>query len=629
MNKIITSTLVLFSIFFLALGCTKKQGQHPDYHGTTIPSHPANELWVNGAGEPQFMDPAKISEQLGSELSRNMFVRLTELHPVTSKPIPDLAYKWDISDDLTGYTFYIRQDAKWSDGTPLTAHDVEWSWKRVLKPETTSPYSDLFDVIAFARYVRKSGMLVNVTQAEQAKIARLQSPFIESKRVNENQLAVLVLENEADYQSKLTQALQENSITFVPFPDDLVGIKALDKERFEVKLNSPAPYFLGLITYVVFSPLPRHVIEKFAGATQPEAWTRPENIVVSGPFKLTQEEFKQYKLFEKNPLYYHADQVKIDKVKSIMIEDYTADIQAYETGQFDWSCCASIPTEMMDKVKVKRDFHNHAIYGTYYYVFNTQEKPFDDPRVRRALSLAVDRETIVEKVTRQGQLPTYNYIPSNTFYQGPKSKFFDPETAKKLLAEAGFPNGEGFPTFVLKYNTADSHKQIALAIQQMWKVHLGINVELVNMEFRVLMDQMDAKQFQMMRRGWIGDYMDPHAFASQIMSESGNNPTSWHNPTYDELVRKTDYEKDPDKRNALFYQAEEILNQEQPIMPIYIYTRAHMLKPYIKGHWDPISDIHEWKYISIDERWYNGVPEDHTKKEEEVPWCDKVTYQKK
>ncbi len=284
-------------------------------------------------------------------------------------------------------------------------------------------------------------------------------------------------------------------------------------------------------------------------------------------------------------------------------------MNAYKTGQFDWAPETSIPTDMLEEVRKFKDYHFDPMLTVYFYIFNTLHKPLDDVRVRNALSLAIDRKAIVERITKQGQTPTRDLVAYGIpNYPGIHSSIYDPEEAKKLLASAGFPGGKGFPVLTLKFNTSEGHRKIAEAIQEMWRSNLGIQINLANMEFRNLLEDQNAKKFDIVRFSWVADYMDPHTFLQLGLSESENNKSGWKSKKYDALIEQSDATKDQKKRFEIFNEAEKILAKESPFAPIYSYTRSYMKKPFLRGFWPHFQDRHEWKYMWIDQRWYKGVP---------------------
>ncbi|MEZ4818460.1 MAG: peptide ABC transporter substrate-binding protein [Bdellovibrionota bacterium] len=621
MKKIITLCLLALSF----VSCTKKNS-HPDYYGTVIPQHPADEMWTDAGGEPQYMDPAQVADSVSQALTDAMFVRLTEIHPTSQTPVPDLALKWDLSEDGREYTFFLRKDAKWSDGKPITAHDVEYSWKRLLNPKTVSTYSQLADIIQNGRAFREISITVdgfkNFDAAETKLIeSKLPEEFKGTEITSDPSMGKYFLyvqsedaDAKKDLRTKLIQLINGgvlgSTITAAVTTDDVVQVKALDDERLWVRLGSPAPYFVGMISYMVFAPVPKHIIEQFEAKGHPEQWTRAENIVVSGAFKLVEEEFKQYKIYQKNPLFYDADKVRLNKVKAIMIENAQPTMNAYKVGQHDWSSSESYPTEYVDEVRKYKDVWFAPKTAVYYYQLNTQVKPLDDKRVRQALAISINRQAIVDNILKLGQVPSRDILMDGLGgYKSINSEQLNVEKAKKLLADAGYPNGEGFPKVLVKFNTLEGHRKIATAIQEMWKKNLNINVEIANMEWRTLIEDQNAGNFQLMRMAWVADYMDPHTFMSIFLSNSTNNHTHWGNAKYDELIAQSDFERDHEKRMQLFQEAEKILADEQPIIPIYWYAGTKQVKPYVKGIWPSLQDKYNWKYMWIDDRWYDGVPE--------------------
>ncbi|MEZ4845556.1 MAG: peptide ABC transporter substrate-binding protein [Bdellovibrionota bacterium] len=383
----------------VSTSCTQKT--HPDYFGTIKPTHPADELVINAATEPQYLDPVKVADSTSRILTSAMFSRLTQSDPNGGGDIPDLAESWEISKDGREYTFFLRKDALWSDGQPLTAHDVEYSWKRLMDPKTGSTYNSMGDVIENAREFRTGKISL-----------------------------------------------------------DKVSLKAKDDHTLWVRLTKPVPYFLGLIEYMVFAPVPKHIVEKFKAEGKEDLWVRPENIVVSGAFILVEENFKQYKIYKKNPKYFDADKVRLNTVKAVLIEDYAASVNAFKTGQHDWTAEASIPSDQIESLKKYKDFKFDPMLATYFYFFNTKKKPLDDPRVRLAMSLAIDRKSIVDNVVRQNQKPSRDLVPYGIEdYKEPESEIYNPELAKKLLADAGFPWRQRVSKLTLKFNTSDNHKK--------------------------------------------------------------------------------------------------------------------------------------------------------------------------
>lgn len=615
MKKIIALTLLSLSF----VSCTRDSD--PDYYGTVKPKHPFDEIWINNREEPQYMDPTLVAGVPDGVLSQNTFYRFVSIDPLTGKPVPELADRWEISDGGKTYTFFLKKNLKWSDGQPLTAHDAEYSWKRLMDPQMASQYQGLAaDIIengnAFAqRAIHLTGFEKSFSEAD------IKSFFIKhdvavskvQKRRGTNDMFVFVGgkdgdETKANRDRMLGVLTQEHpwgdKVTASITSSDVVEAKALDDERFQVKLTGPLGYFILLAEFSNFAPLPKHVIEKFKAAGKPDDWYKPENVVVSGPFKLKEEQFKQYKIYEKNPNYWDADNVRLKKVKVVMIENETASLNSYKVGETDWIGPHNVPSEQIPNVKNFKDYHSDPYLGVYSYIVNVKQKPFDDVKVRQAFSLAIDRQKIVDHVLGGGEIPTRGLFPDGLAgYKGYQGELYNPAKAKKLLAEAGYPDGKGFPKVKFLYDTKEVHRMIIQAVQEMWKQVLGVQVEPANVEWKIYLDRIEKKDFQMARRAWIGDFLDPFTFLEMEVSTSGNNNTNWVSPEYDNLITASNMESNPEKRAKLILKAEEIAIESAARMPIYIYTKNYMLKPYVKGFHQDYQDHHAWKHMWIDLDW--------------------------
>ncbi len=539
------------SACLLVLAATACQGD-ARYFGTTAPRHGPDELWINNASEPEWVDPGKCSDMPGGEIIMNSFAGLVQHHPQTLAPMPDLAERWEKSPDGKTYTFHLRQSA-WSDGTPVTAEDFAWSWKRVLDPETASKYATYF----------------------------------------------YVLEGAADFHQKKAGP-------------EAVGVRAIDARTLEVKLAQPVPYFLDMLHYYTAMPVPRHVIERLRSeGKNPDLWTRPEHWVSNGPYVVSEWKFRQYIVLEKNPHYWDQASVKTQRIRLSMVESYHTALNLYRAGEIDWiGTNTNLPAEFKDHLKRFEDFTSTPYMTVYWYWLNTKKPPLDNPKVRRALSLAVDREAIVRHVKRSGEIPTADVVPEGLAgYAGPKSPIFAPDEARRLLAEAGFPDGKGFPQIALSYNTSEGHRQLAEAVQQMWKKQLGIDVRLENLEWKVFLKKLELGDFDIARLGWAGDYPDPTTFLEVFSPHSGNNHSGWKSEAYGALLERANAEPDAQSRLGVLRQAEELIAEATPVVSLYVYARDYLKKPYVLGLWPNYRDRHPFKYLSIDRRYYDGVPE--------------------
>jgi oligopeptide transport system substrate-binding protein len=602
---------LLLLVVATLLGC---KPQSPDYFGTVTPKHSRDMLVLNNGSEPEWIDPGKCSDSTGGEIIFNLFAGLAQTHPQTLQPMPDIAERWELSGDGKIYTFYLR-DTVWSDGTKLTARDFEWSWKRVLDPDTQSKYSSIMFALQNARAFTERAIHV----VHQADIEGMLAGFAIDRVEHPSSDEAFVFVG-GDDNSKA--ALRHNVLTMLKSKNvqaeittgDVVGVRALSDHVLEVRLQNPVPYFLSLVAYHTFMPVPRHVLEALtARHLNSDLWTRPEYIVSNGAYQLKEWKFRQYLILQKNPKYWDAQHVRITTIKLLEIESYVTALNMYRAGELDWiGSNTSLPSEFMEHLSKYKDFRQEPHLAVYFYWLNTKKPPLDDVRVRRALSMAIDRNAIVKYVTKSGQIPSADLVPDGLAgYEGLKTPLFEPEKARRLLADAGYLGGKNFPQVTLIYNTSEGHKQIAEAAQQMWKKELGINIDIENREWKVFLSDMALRNFHMARMGWVGDYADPNTFLHDILaSYAGNNQSGWQDKNYDALLQKANEQSDPKKRLVMLRQVEKIALDAQPLIPIYVYTRSTVAKPYVKGMWSNYQDKHPYKYFWIDERWYHSIPND-------------------
>jgi len=352
---------------------------------------------------------------------------------------------------------------------------------------------------------------------------------------------------------------------------DAVQIRAIDDMTFQMDLVGPLPYVIGALAHYSFAIVPMHAIEKHG-----TAWTNPENFVGNGPFVLEQWVPQDKITVVPNDKYWDADAVKLDKVVYLPIEDLSTAHNMYLNGEIDWDTNA--PQDQIEQIQFRDDYHATPQLGTYYYVFQNEKKPFDDPRVRRALAMGFNRKNLVEKITKAGQIPAYSMVPDMAGYPAIADNYEDVEEAKKLLAEAGFPGGEGFPPFEILYNTSEAHKKIAEYIQSEWKNNLGIEVSLLNQEWKTYLNTRTQGDFQVARAGWIGDYQDPNTFLDMFISGAAMNGGRYSNAKYDELIRKAATMEDGPARKAVLAEAETtFIKEDMGIMPIYYYVTINMI----------------------------------------------------
>jgi oligopeptide transport system substrate-binding protein len=385
-----------------------------------------------------------------------------------------------------------------------------------------------------------------------------------------------------------------------------VGVKALDKLTLQVSLNERTPYFLQLMDHYSTFAVHRPTIEKFGNASDRyTAWTRVENMVSNGAFRLKDWQLYRRLEVEKSATYWDRENVKLNGIVFHPTENSVSEERMFRVGQLHYT--ASVP---LGKIPVYQEMadtpYRQAPYiGTYYYLINTLQAPTDNLKVRQALSLAIDRESLNRNVLKGTNIPAYSITPPDTLgYFPPRLFSHDVARARELLAQAGYPNGEGWPGLELTYNTSEDHRKVAVALQQMWKDALNIEVTLTNQEWKVYLDSITQMNFQIARRGWIGDYVDPNSFLDLFITGGGNNNTGFADPRYDDLVlRQAPQAATDEARLAIFQEAETLLMEQMPIIPLYTYTSKHLVHPSVSGMPPNLMDSANFKYVSLDKDW--------------------------
>ena len=488
---------------------------------------------IDNAAEPQSIDPSLIQGVPEAYINMALFEGLLRYDPKTGLGMPGLAESWTVSADKTVYTFKLRKSV-WSDGTPVVAQTFADSWIRAIDPATASEYAY---------------MMTGVVKGAEA--------FNSGKGKRED-----------------------------------VGVKALDDKTFQVTLVGPVPYFINTLMHQIFNVLPMHVINKYG-----KDWIKVENFVSNGPFVLKEWKPQERLVVTKNPKYWDAKNIFVDTVTYLPIEDTVTGFQKYKNGEIDWMNNQSFPTTNIDEVKLRKDFHRSPQVATYYYIFNVTKKPVDDVRVRKALTMALDTEELVSKVTKSGEIAAQSMVPVMPGYTPAKGNAFDPVAAKKLLAQAGYPDGKGFPKITVIYNTNPRHKMIAEWVQQKWKTVLGIDIELQNIEWKTFLDvRSNQHDFVITRAGWNGDYQDPNTYLDMFKIGSGNNDGLYANKKYDALVVKATSMPDGPARYKTMHDAEEIMiTQDQAVAPLYFYVNLDLIDlTKWTGWYDTPLGFHSW-----------------------------------
>lgn len=497
----------------------------------------------NNGAEPETLDPQIVTGVPEHRLTGNLFEALVTQHPETLQPVPGVAERWDVSPDGVVYTFHLRKNAKWSDGQPLTATDFRDSWQRLLEPATAAQYAYMLYPVKGAEAYNKQG-------------------------------------------SEGPDGVKRPPVAF-----GQVGVEAVDAHTLRVTLERPCAYFLDLAAFDSLAPVPLRVIRAHG-----DRWVRPETLVCNGPFKLGEWRPNQRIVLVKNEHYWDRDFVKLEQVVALPLEDMDTAFKMFQQGECDW--LNDVPLGKLAEIQRLPEFYVSPYLGTYFYRFNVTKKPFDDARVRRAMSMCIDREAITRDLLRAGQVPATWFTPAMPGYEPPRGLGFDRERARRLLAEAGYPDGKGFPTVELLYNTLEAHKVVAENLVQQWRENLGVTVSLRNSEWKVYLNDVQHLQYQIARAAWIGDYLDPNTFLDMFVTGGGNNNTGWSNARYDALIAQAARELDPKKRMAVFQEAERLLiEEEMPVLPLYIYVNKGLLKETVGGWYENVRDQHPLKYL--------------------------------
>ncbi len=540
--RFVAAILLLLTLNLLATSCATQQKL-------------ASELSWNLGTEPPTLDPALATDSVSIQCDEALFLGLTDFADTTdAEVVPELATEWGVSEDGLTWTFKMRSDVWWVHYDPATgeaekmrpvdAHDVEYAVKRTLDPETASDY-------AYVCYIIKNAEAVNTGES-------------------------------TDF--------------------DSVGVKAVDDYTVEFTLEQPAGYFPAIASMWVNRPVPKEVIEEFG-----DLWTEPGNIWSDGPYMLDTWEHENRMVFVKNPHWYDAKSVSIERVNCVMVVEDSTAFAMYENGELD---VQNPPLEDMDRVKadpvLSKELYIAPALCTYVYGFNVSKPPIDNVLVRQALSFAIDRQKLIDTVLKGGQRPAWSFacpgifgnVADNADFPGIT---FNPDKARELLAEAGYPNGEGWPAVTLMYNTSEGHQKIAQYVQQQWSEHLGINVQLANQEWKVFLKTVVEDAPQVYRDGWCADYPDQNNWVLEVYHPTKSpNQSKWSGPTADrfaELTEQAAAEPDPAKRKDLYFEAEKLLTVDQAVtIPLYYYTTVVCNKPYVERTYQLVGGQHWEKW---------------------------------
>ncbi len=483
------------------------------------------ELVRNNGNEPASLDPHKVESDVEFNIISDLFEGLVSVSP-QGEIQPRLALKWENKDNLI-WTFHLRPGITWSDGSAITAQDIVWSWQRLVTPTTASPY---------ASYPGNMH-IVNARDISEGKQ-----------------------------------------------PPETLGVKALDDTTLQVTLNQPNAAFLAMLAHPSLVPIDKVLVERFG-----DKWTKPEHIVTSGPYTLSKWVVNERIVAQRNPKYWDNEHTVINKVTYLPITSEAADVNRYKAGEIDIVYTVPVNQFALLKKTMGSQLNVAPQLATYYYELNTTKPPFNDPRVRRALNMGLDKDIIADKVMGQGQRSAWLIsqpdiggvtLKQPDYASWPRDKRI--AEAKKLLNEAGF--NESHPlVFNLLYNTSETHQRIAIAASSMWKKNLGVEAKLQNQEWKTMLDTMHTHNFDAVRYAWIADYDDAASFLNNFRTGDSENTSQYSNPAYDKALHDAAKAADTTARGKFYQQAEDLLAEDVPAIPVYHYVRTHLVKPWVGG----------------------------------------------
>ena len=558
----------------------------------------AQILHFGNGSEPQGLDPHIVTGVPEHHLLISMCEGLTIANPRGGENLPGVAKEWDISSDGKIYTFYLNKNAKWSNGDPVIADDFVWSWMRILTSTLGSQYPDMLYYLKGAKEYHSwvpLEVLQSNLQDDTKKLNKLKSLKISELSPGDI--------DELDTLSKSIASIQNDIENHKPKPSfDSVGVKAINDHELMVELKNPTPFFIRLLSHYSTYPVHKETVLAHGSIDDRNGqWTRPGNFICNGPMNLKSWELNKQITVEKNPLYWDADKVRLNEIRYYPVSNESTEDRMFRAGQLHVTNV--VPLEKCP-VYIENNNPNLRIepyMGTYFYRVNTLHPVLKDKKVRLALAYALNRNQIVDKVSKCGQKAAYSFTPPGSAGYEPDTEIpFDPTLARSLLAEAGYKDGIDFPVLEVLFNTQEGHRKIALAVQQMWQENLGISVQLVNQDWKVYLAREMTGDFQISRAGWIGDYEDPNTFLDILRPNRGNNKTGWENEEYDQLLELANSTNERSLRYEYLMEAERLLISEMPIIPIYTYVRQYQLSSDVKGWYPNLLDTHHPKFIYLE-----------------------------
>lgn len=639
--------VLMFCVSLLVGGCSSSAGSR--YFGKTVAPKDNVLRYVTGS-EPETLDPHVSSGQPEARIYMAIYEGLVEYGPKDMQPIPSIAKSWEISANVDEFVFHLRDNAKWSDGTPITANDFVYSFRRGFAAETLSSSTELGFFIKYAEafnggqvFVKKgeSFLLAKDFGGEEQTPSTGIGPDTEFHKFAQSPIRLTLDGDEKkrakqlDADPKLKAAVA--GAEFVTVKAEDIGVEAVDNYTLRVTLRQPAPFFIGLLAHQFFRLVPKQAIEKWG-----KDWFRKENIVTCGAFRI--KEYRPYDalILERDPNYWDAANVHLDGIAFYPVEDNATILNLYKGGAIDAFLNHTVLTSWIEQVRAYKDeYMNFPEQSTAYYSMNVTRAPFNDPKVRKAFAMAVDNDALsnFRKITK----PLYNLTPTGIFpeYDKVRAKVsedirkerniapdvwakygrFDAELARKTLTEAGFPvqkSGDGWacPTFPtdkvgLMFNTNENNRAIAEFVQAQWRQNLGITVPLKSQEFKTFLKDRHEVQYDGLAQSlWSGDYMDPYTFLGLHYGYPNNGDSGFNDPKYNKMLDDANAELDPAKRYEMLARAEFYLMEQQPSIPLTINATNWMKKPYVKGMYPNPGTLLPWKFVYIEQdpaKWAKDV----------------------
>lgn len=594
-----------------------------------VGSLPPADFTYSNETEIKSLDPALNTGIPESRIMYALYDGLVRLGPKEQEPLPAVAERWDISEDGRTYTFHLRRDAKWSNGDDVTARDFMYSLRRVLDPTTACEYSYQAWYIENAEKYTKPSLGLEVGKPVEVELHERPdgaAPFARGQVLRGELTSIDIdpgagdkADDPAEFSSTRSFVVEIDgearrfriADAAARFDDaevcrqvlldfSEVNYKALDDYTIEMTLNNPTPYWLQLVGFYTLFPVHQATIERY-GAPD---WTYPEHIVTNGPYRVAFRRLRDRLRMVKNEHFWDRDNVALETIDALAVESTITSFNLYATGEIDWvpKTDPLISRELLAEEPPRQDLNPAPQFTTYYYLLNVNKPPLDDVRVRQALAMAIDRQEIVATACA-GEVPARSIVPPGVpGYESPLCPEENPEAARRLLAEAGYPEGRGFPKIDILYNTHESHQTIAELVRKQWQKNLGINVATRNEEWSTYNNSLRHHKFDVGRRAWVGDYIDPNTFLDQFLTGGENNDPDYSNSEFDKLIADAKVEADPEKRMQLLYRAEELLMNELPVLPVYFYVSRNLVRPRVQGFYNNLQDQHPLWALSIDDQ---------------------------